>query len=68
MLDLSVLHDALNRGRLADVGQTMSAWHPAILGELLRAIAFAKERRYPGHHRDYDEGLEAAQLAASKRK
>jgi hypothetical protein len=57
----------LNTGGAALVGKAMSDWHPAILGEMLKAVAVAKTARYPGHHPDYDEGLAAAQRASKVR-
>lgn len=62
---LSEMHDLLNTGQVATVGQALSDWHPAILGELLEAIGIAKTKRYPGRHGDYDAGLSKAALAAA---
>jgi hypothetical protein len=46
------------------VAEPMVTWHPAVLGQMLRAVAVAKRRRYPRHHPDFDIGVEAIQTAA----
>ncbi len=65
-VDFRQLHDVLNaRGGLL-VGEAMGKWHPAILGEMLKAVALAKRKRYPGCHPDYDSGVAAASAAEDK--
>ncbi len=66
MVDFDALHDMLNGGNTRAVGEAMADWHPAILGELLEQISFAKRKRYPGGHPDYDRGLEKAIKARTR--
>ena len=52
-------YELLNTDKFADVAEQMVSWHPSILGEMLRAVAVAKRRRYPLLHPDYDIGVQA---------
>lgn len=54
------VHDQLNTGQTGAVASLMETWHPAILGQMLEAVAEAKRRRYPGPHPDYEAGVQAA--------
>lgn len=64
--ELETIYEALNAGDYRRVGEAMSEWHPAILGELLKAVAIAKTIRYPAPHGDYNEGLQKAADAAGR--
>ena len=59
-MDFKEAHDTLNRMAYRDVAAQMEDWHPAILGEMLRAVQEAKLRRYPGYHPDYYNPLAQA--------
>ena len=56
-------YELLNQLRTDEVAMEMDNWHPAILGEMLKAVAAAKRLRYPWYHEDYAEG--AARVAES---
>lgn len=55
-------YEALNEMRHDEVAKEMVTWHPAVLGEMLRAVQEAKSARYPGPHPDYESAL--AEIAA----
>lgn len=65
-IDFDEFHDMLNGGGRLKIEEAMSDWHPAILGQLLEAIAKAKQHRYPLNHPDFNRGVEAV-IAAKGR-
>ncbi len=51
------IHSALNCNNVDDVAETMSRWHPAILGQMLIAVDKAYNKRVNAPHRDYTGAL-----------
>ena len=47
----------LNQGSTDKVAEQMKEWHPVILGEMLRAVQQAREKRYLSPHPGYDNVL-----------
>lgn len=50
-------HELLNGMEVEEVARQMSEWHPAVLGEMLKAVHGAKLMRYEGDHPDYTEAV-----------
>jgi hypothetical protein len=57
MIDFEQAKTLLENGFSTDVADQMSEWHPAVLGEMIRAVDAAKQRRRSSSHRDYLEPL-----------
>ena len=47
------VHSELNVNNIEGVADTMSQWHPAILGQMLLAVDVAYKRRCNRPHNDY---------------
>lgn len=62
-VSFDALHEALNTGGRTRVAEGMSKWHPAILGQMLEAVALAKEKRYRGEHSDFTAGVRRVEQA-----
>lgn len=52
------VYTALNEGRFKEVAELMKDWHPAVLGEMLKAVDVARQMRYPSYHPDYNNVLD----------
>lgn len=57
MIDFEQAKTLLENGFSTDVADQMDKWHPAVLGEMIRAVDAAKQRRRSSSHRDYLEPL-----------
>ncbi len=60
-------YNELNTGDIEKVIAQMDDWHPSILGEMLKAVDAARQRRFPGYHPDYDDALVALRPAKAVR-
>ncbi len=57
---LGAIYTKLNEGDIEAVAMQIRGWHPSILGNM-RAVARAKQIRYPRFHPDYARALEIIQ-------